>query len=155
MGDIKITRAKDVPAKHKSEHEGYEYSKREIVPRGLAGQCVVSVYELPPGKSAYPYHFHTKNEEVFYIISGQGVLRTPAGAREVSAGDFLYFPANEKGAHKLMNASETEALIYIDFDTSNDLDVAFYPDSGKVGIWGKGIGQLFRLDSQVDYYDGE
>ena len=125
------------------------------MPRGEAKQCTVSIYEIPPLKSAYPYHYHCKDEEVFYIISGEGVLRTPEGERAVKAGDLLFFPADESGAHKLTNASETENLIYIDFDVIHDLDAAVYPDSGKIGIWGKNINRVYRLDSDVDYYEGE
>ena len=152
MGEMIHRKAGDVEAKHKNEHEGYEYYKRELVPKGFAQQCAVSLYEIPPLKSAYPYHYHMKNEESFYILSGRGILKTPLGERAVSAGDFLFFPAEEKGAHKLTNASETEPLVYLDFDTHNDIDVAFYPDSGKIGVWGKDINQLYQTKTQVDYY---
>lgn len=155
MSEILHIKAVDVACKHKNEHNGYEYYKRELVPKGLAQQCSISLYELPPGKSAYPYHYHMKNEESFYIISGKGTLKTPMGDKPVSAGDFLFFPANEKGAHKLTNTSETESLIYLDFDTHNDIDVAFYPDSGKLGVWGKNIDRLYKTDNQVDYYTDE
>lgn len=110
---------------------------------------------MPPGKSAYPYHWHSKNEECFYILSGCGVLRTPEGERAVEAGNFLFFPANEAGAHRLTNSSDTNPLVYLDFDTFNDIDVAFYPDSGKIGVWGKGINRLYLSDKDVDYYEGE
>jgi len=67
----------------------------------------------------------------------------------------IFFPANEKGAHKLTNHSLTEKLVYIDFDTYNDLDVAFYPDSGKVGIWGMDVSQVHKTENSVPYYEGE
>lgn len=153
-GILKI-RMPDISPKHKAEHDGYEYYKRELVPQRDSGQCAVSVYEIPPKKAAYPYHYHTKNEESFYIMQGNGVLKTPSGDIAVSAGDFLFFPPDEKGAHKLTNISETEPLVYLDFDTHNEIDVAFYPDSGKLGIWGKGINRLYRLEDDVGYYSGE
>lgn len=155
MDEILKLKFQDIPPKHKNEHEGYEYYKRELVPKGSAQQCAISVYEIPAGKSAYPYHYHTKNEEAFYIIKGNGILKTPTGDKDVSAGDFIFFPANEKGAHKLINISQTDTLVYIDFDTHNEIDVAFYPDSGKIGIWGKNINQLFKISQQVEYFDGE
>jgi uncharacterized cupin superfamily protein len=152
MDDMIYARSPGPERRHKSEHEGYEYFRRDLVPPGRAHQCAVSIYEIPPGKSAYPYHYHVKNEESFYILSGTGALRTHSGERTVSAGDFMFFPANEKGAHKLTNASDTEMLVYIDFDTRNDLDVCLYPDSGKVGIWGKGVNQVHKVGNQVDYF---
>ena len=155
MSKIIHTKAVDVAYKHKDEHEGYEYYRRELVPRGFARQCTVSIYEIPPGKAAYPYHYHTQNEESFYIISGRGILKTPSGEKTVTAGDFLFFPADEEGAHKLTNASDKESLVYLDYDTSNDIDVAFYPDSEKIGIWGKNINQLYKINDQVEYYKDE
>ena len=121
----------------------------------MIGDCAVFHYEIPPGKAAYPYHYHVKNEESFYILSGRGLLRTPSGEKEVCAGDFLYFPAGESDAHKLTNISKTENLVYIDFDTINALDVCFYPDSGKLGIWGKNINKCYKSKQDVNYYDDE
>ena len=152
---IKHAKIDEIPASHKCEHEGYEYFRRKFVPFGAAKQTHVCVYEIPPGKSAYPYHFHHKTEETFYIISGIGILRTPEGEREVRAGELIFFPAGEEGAHKLTNRSESENLVYIDFDVTHDLDVAVYPDSDKIGVWGMGINQMYPQSAAVDYYDGE
>ena len=116
---------------------------------------LVCVYEVPPGKSPYPYHYHLKDEETFYILSGFGLLRTPEGERQVKAGDFLFFPAGPEGAHKLTNISAAEPLVYIDFDVIHDPDVAVYPDSGKIGIWGRDVSSVFFLEDAVDYYAGE
>lgn len=154
MNKLLHIKAAEAVSKHKNEHAGYEYYKRELVREGAAQQCRVSLYKIPPGKSAYPYHYHMKNEECFYIISGSGALKTPEGERRVCAGDFLFFPANESGAHKLTNVS-SEALVYLDFDTYNDIEASFYPDSGKIGVWGKGIDQLYKTCDKTDYYEGE
>lgn len=155
MAEIKQAKIAELEASHKHEHPDFEYYRKKFLPFGSARQCVMSVYEVPPGKAAYPYHYHSMNEEVFYIISGEGNLRTPEGVRKVSAGELLFFPAEENGAHQLINASETELLVYLDFDTANEIDTAVYPDSGKIGIWGKGINKVFRLAEETDYYEGE
>ena len=152
---IKHAKIEDIPVGHRAEHEGYEYFRRKFVPFGEAKQTHVCVYEIPPGKAAYPYHFHYKTEETFYIISGEGLLRTPEGEREVRAGELIFFPAGEEGAHKLTNCSDTESLVYIDFDVTHDLDAAVYPDSGKIGVWGMGTNQMYPKSAAVDYYDGE
>lgn len=155
MDGVKIERALDIEGKRRNLHEGYDYIKRDFVPIKSAKQCTVAVYEIMPGNSAYPYHFHAQNEEVFYIISGEGALKTPEGVKMVRAGDIIYFPSGEPGAHKLTNTSETERLIYIDFDTLNAVDVAQYPDSGKIAIWGMNINKVFNADTNVGYYEGE
>ena len=82
MSEIKHESIDNIPQSHKNEHEGYEYYRRKFVSFGEAKNTSVSVYEIPPKKAAYPYHFHRNNEETFYIISGEGVLRTPSCQRE-------------------------------------------------------------------------
>lgn len=155
MSGIKRCKIDELKVKHKMEHDDYEYYRRDFVPMGYANKTKVSIYEIPPLKSAYPYHFHHKNEETFYIISGEGILKTPSGEMKVASGDLLFFPSDSSGAHKLTNASSTEKLVYVDFDVVYDLDVAVYPDSNKIGIWGKGINKVYYLDDNKDYYDGE
>lgn len=96
MTKVKVVNINEIGAKHKNEVTNYEYYKKNVVKKDEANQCVVSVYEIPPLKSGYPYHYHLMNEEVFYIISGNGLLKTSEGEREVKSGDFLFFPACEK-----------------------------------------------------------
>ena len=155
MSEIKHSKIESIPVSHKCEHDDYEYYRKKFIPFGGAKNSLVSVYEIPPHKSAYPYHFHHNNEETFYILSGEGVLRTPDGERKVSAGEFLFFPTGPAGAHKLTNSSDTENLVYIDFDVVHGVDITIYPDSEKIGVWGMGINQLYPQDEAVDYYDGE
>ena len=159
MSGIRHQHIDSLPAKHKTGQEGYEYYRRdflrEFASRGEGGKAVVSIYTVPPGKSAYPYNYHLKNEEVFYILRGQGLLKTPEGEKTVAEGDLLFFPADSSGAHKLTNTSDTEDLTYIDFDVVHDIDVALYPDSGKIGIWGRDTNRVYDLDADVDYYKGE
>lgn len=155
MSGFKHTNINDLCGKPKVLHEGYEYCKKAFVPRSDGRESLVCVYEVPPGKSPYPYHYHLKDEETFYILGGEGILRTPEGERVVKPGDFLFFPAGEEGAHKLINTSETEKLVYIDFDVIHDIDVCIYPDSNKLGVWGKDVNRVYMLDDNVDYYEGE
>lgn len=153
MCKVTITKPEQAPVTNTRDHDGYGFVQRDITPDGQ--HCRVMCYEIPPGKSNYPYHYHTEAEECFYILRGKGLLKTPEGEAVVEAGDFMFFPACQEGAHKLTNVSETETLVYLDFDTRHPMNVCVYPDSGKVGIWGKGLRQMYQMDSQVGYYDGE
>ena len=157
MSEIKVENIENLTPKHINRHENYEYIKRDFVKKwtGDCEGCVVIIYEIPPKKSNYPYHYHNSKEEVFYIISGEGLLRTPEGERKVKAGDIMFFPAGEKGAHKLTNTSDNENLKYIDFDTAHKIDVCTYPDSKKVAIWGEGYNKVYNEKGETDYYDGE
>lgn len=151
---MKHQNIEELPRKHKQGAAGCEFYHRDFM-KVHEAQSLVRVYEIPPGKSAYPYHYHLKNEETFFILKGEGLLRSAEGERTVKPGDLLFFPAGETGAHKLTNTSQTEMLAYIDFDIVHDLDVTLYPDSGKLGIWGMDTNKIYRLGDDVDYYEGE
>lgn len=155
MCTIKYSKIEDLAPTHRCEHEGYEYFRRKFIPFGASKNALASVYEVPPGKAAYPYHYHHKNEETFYILSGEGILRTPDGERRVGKGELLFFPTGPAGAHKLTNCSGSENLVYIDFDVVHDIDFAVYPDSDKIGIWGMGINRIYPQSADTDYYHGE
>lgn len=155
MNRIRQSFTEELPVSHRCDHGEYEYYRRKFVPMGGAKNALVSIYEIPPGKAPYPYHYHHKNEETFYILRGEGLLKTPEGERKVSAGQLLFFPTGPAGAHKITNTSETDNLVYIDFDVVHDVDIAVYPDSEKIGIWGMGINELYPRNQQVDYYHGE
>lgn len=155
MSQIIHTRMEDLEPRTRESEKGFGFTKRFAFPPELAKHCEVGFYELPPHKSNYPYHYHLDQEEVFYIISGAGVLKCPEGERAVLAGDLIFCPAGEAGAHRLTNTSDSEALVYLDFDAVGQLDVCVYPDSEKVGVWGPGLSKVFRAETDVDYYDRE
>jgi len=154
MEKIVHLKVEDVAQSHQNAHEKYEYYRRNLVAERTC-KCAAAQYEVPPGKAVYPYHYHTMREESYYILSGKGLLKTPEGEREVLPGEFLFFPANEHGAHKLTNASADEMLVYLDFETDHDLDVSVYPETGKVGIWREGFDVLYTQGQEAGYYEGE
>jgi len=118
------------------------------------GKTFVTFYTLAPGKTNFPYHYHTGMEEVYYIISGTGTLKTPEGDRTVTEGDVIIFPANEKGAHQLTNTSN-EALTYLDVDTKSSPEVVFFPEKGDFRIMTEVKRGNFPLDAEVNYLRNE
>jgi uncharacterized cupin superfamily protein len=154
--EIQITNKNLIEPKHQCEHQPYEYHKYEVTKRNKENQCYVAIYEIPPQKANYPYHYHLKNEEVFYIISGNGIVETPTGNRTITAGDIIVCPPSAAGAHRLINASQIEKLVYLDVDTVNTPEVVIYPNSDKFGVILQGESSSFyKRDSAVDYYEGE
>lgn len=153
---ILIVNQNELTGKRKAEHDSYEYVKYEVTARDKFDQCYMAVYEIQPHKSAYPYHYHMANTEVFYILNGEGILDTPDGKKKIHAGDFIVFPPSEAGGHKLTNFSNKEPLRYIDFDTTHSPDVIRYPDSNKTGVILHNQASVFFQDKDsAEYYDGE
>ena len=153
---IVVKRIEDGPAVLKSEYGDFDYKKVEIASREDFSQVYICFYEIKPGKTAYPRHYHENNTECFYIISGEGVVKTLGDDISVRAGDAVVFPPGKEGEHKLINTGKDEILRYIDFDTSILPDVIRYPDSGKVGVKEKNRDAIYFIEEEnVDYYTGE
>lgn len=89
-------------------------------------KCSANFVEVEPGKYAYGYHYHEENEEVFYIISGEALVKTEKGDIHLKQGDAICFPANINGSHVISNPSKTEKLIYLDVGTANKPDVVHF-----------------------------
>ncbi|MCL2575332.1 MAG: cupin domain-containing protein [Defluviitaleaceae bacterium] len=119
-----------------------DFLAKPVIPWDDVSTCSASFVEVPVGKSSYPYHWHSIAEEIFYIISGKGRLRTFYGEKDVKAGDMICFPTGEKGVHAIENASDDEPLVYIDFATNPKTDIAVEPDTNQVMIYGKHIPDL-------------
>ena len=128
---------------------GFRHLSARVRPAIGGVQIGCSIYELPPGEQLWPYHWHVGNEEWGIVVDGTPTLRTPAGERELRAGDVVGFVQGEAGAHTFVNGSDAAVRIAL-FSTLRPGSVA-YPDSGKVGA----RGQYFRLADAVDYWDGE
>lgn len=63
-------------------------------------QCSLAEELLPPGKSVMPHH-HEVLEEIYYILSGVGVMVIGDETRVVGAGDAIYIPTGQR--HTLTN----------------------------------------------------
>ena len=146
----------DPGGKHK---HSFEFQRSDVsLPFSQGwGKLEIQFYTLQPGKANYPYHYHTANEEVFYVISGQGTLKTPDGEKTVSEGDVIVMPAHENGAHMLINNFDAP-LTYIEIQTVNSPDVAIRPEDGKFCIIGgpkEVFLKTFKTDSSVNYLADE
>jgi uncharacterized cupin superfamily protein len=121
---------------------------------GLIGASALglSVYDIPPGESTFPYHYEFGHEEWLLVLAGRPTLRDPDGEQELEPGDLVLFPEGEEGAHKVTNNTEEPVRIAM-LSNSEEPSVAFYPDSGKVGFWP--AGKIFRLADEVDYFADE
>jgi len=122
-----------------------------------------SLYELPPGKRSWPYHYHTGNAESFYVLSGTGQLRASEAEHPLEPGDYVACPAGPDGAHRVVNDGDDE-LRYLAFSTMEDPDVTVYPDSGKVGVFAgsppggeaeRDVSGYYERDSDVPYWDDD
>ena len=124
----------------------------------LLGACDLgySYDVVPPGKRSCPFHSHRGEEEMFFVVKGSGTLRYGEEERKIRAGDFICCPTGgPETAHQIVNDSDAP-LAYISVSTMRDAEVCEYPDSGKVGAFGKGgLRHMTPVGSHVDYWKDE
>jgi uncharacterized cupin superfamily protein len=93
---------------------------------GLA-KIGVNLTTLPPGKESSMRHWHTREEELVFVVEGEVVLRTDEGEQVLTAGMCAGFPAGSKDGHQLVNRSERPAR-YLEISNRDPEDSAEYPD---------------------------
>ncbi len=120
-----------------------------------------SFFTVPPGKTAFPYHTHTSNEEMIHILAGSGILRFGKEETAVHSGTVIACPPGGEYPHQLINGGDQE-LKYLVVSTMEYPDISEYPDSNKIGAYATSAGlpqpgfrALYVRDRNVNYYDGE
>ena len=140
------------------DHDGFRVRRARLGHQLRTERLGLSLWEVPPGEAAYPYHFHLAEEEALVVLDGQPVLRTPDGRRRLARGEVIRFPVGEDGAHQLLNDTG-DTVRFLAISTHGQPDVVLYPDEGKLSAAerrpdGGGMKVYFKLGDTVDYWDG-
>lgn len=129
-----IVNLKDVEFTLQQQGEQYEAQSaslgRRLGSRKLGSQLVI----VPPGKRAWPYHAHYVNEEMFFILAGDGILRIHDKEYLITSGDLVSIPPGPQSAHELINTSAEEELTYLSISTMEDPDIIVYPESNEIAV---------------------
>ena len=158
--DARVVNIDELKLEHFSAVGGrFESDAVRVGPLVGAKELGYSYDVVQPGKVSCPFHSHRAEEEMFFIVRGEGTLRYGAERRKVRAGDFICCPVGgPETAHQIINDSDAE-LAYISVSTMMPAEVCEYPDSGKIGAFG-GSGEsrlrhVTETSSRVDYWKGE
>jgi uncharacterized cupin superfamily protein len=141
------------------EHAGFRCLRARLSRQAGSERLGLSLWELPPGETAYPYHYHLAEEELLVVLSGQPSLRTPGGWRELQEGEVVPFLRGDAGAHQIVNRTQS-TVRFLAFSTNGEPDIVIRPDSKTINACerlpdGGGLRSIFRMKDAIDYYDGE
>jgi uncharacterized cupin superfamily protein len=155
-----IVKSSDVPVEEMKRGQKFHSLRRRIAAAAGGEKLGCSLWELPPGKAAFPLHAHLANEEAVFVLEGEGTVRLDQAEHPIGAGDYLVFRAREE-AHQIVNTSRAP-LRFLAMSTMMYPEVATYPESQKVGILAgpprpdrKHVVGVYKFSSSVDYWDGE
>ncbi len=149
-----VTSAETAPIHGRDGEAPWAGSYKVLTPhmRAAGGKLGVSQNTLPPGSIGCPFHWHAREDEVFYVLSGRGVLRYgDQPLREIGPGDCISCPADTRQAHQIGNPFD-EDLVYLGIGPYEPHEVGGYPDNGKVMV--RSIQTVGRLE-RLDYMHGE
>lgn len=130
-------------------------SKLKTVLVGDAIGCekiYVNIDYVKPGAESVKYHSHSRQEEFFLILSGQGILRIDGKEISIKTGDVISKPAGKDIAHQFINNSE-ELLQILDVGTREKDDIITYPDENLMLIKDKQL--VFNVDDNVKGWSSE
>src|SRR6266508_3544529 len=100
-----VIQLSEVPIDTINTPEGSRFGgRRQRVGMRIGAQRLgYSFFTVPPGKAAFPYHTHSGNEEMIYVIGGEGTLRFGKEEIAVSAGIVVACPPGSDYPHQLIN----------------------------------------------------
>ncbi len=160
----RILNLKDVPFHDWTDPDGVRARIAWVGYRMGSRKLGFNLTVVPPGKSAFPYHVHHANEEMFFVLEGRGTIRIGKDRHPIRKGDFISLPPGRRYAHQIVNTSK-RPLRFLAVSTMELPEVGEYPESGKIGVFtgtppGRrplrgDIRRFFRLREHVGYWEGE
>jgi uncharacterized cupin superfamily protein len=145
------------------DRPGFGWQRAQVGAQAGGERIGASLYELPPGETAFPYHWHAGNEEMLIVVGGRPSLRTEEGWRDLAEGEVVAFPGGKRGAHQIKNRTD-HPVRYLVISEMNAPDVVVQPDSKKLlaatrppgGVSGEDdIFGAWRQADEADYWEGE
>jgi uncharacterized cupin superfamily protein len=104
---------------------------------------------LPPGAWSSQRHWHSREDELVYILEGTPTLVTDAGERLLTPGDVAGFPAGRADGHHLVNNSDAPVTL-IEIGSRHRGDDTYYSDI-DMQILGRDENALFTRRNGEPY----
>ncbi|MEP7297849.1 MAG: cupin domain-containing protein [Burkholderiales bacterium] len=143
------------------EENGYYTSRRAQFSAGIGARKLgYNLTVLPPGKAQCPLHSHRNEEEMFFILEGEGELRFGDQRYAIRKHDVIACPTGgPEVAHQIVNTGSAD-MRYLSLSNNEALEVCEYPDSNKVAVFASEpdtphLRKLFLSETAVEYYERE
>jgi uncharacterized cupin superfamily protein len=105
----------------------------------------VNLLRVPAGCASSQRPWHSRQDELVYVLSGELVLVTDAGEQLLTAGMAAGFPAGRADGHHLVNRSARDAVV-IEIGDRTPGDEVDYSDIDMLVRWVGGKERFVRKD---------
>ena len=106
---------------------------------GALTQFGVNITTLKPGAWSSQRHWHAKEDEFVYLLSGELVLVEDDGETLLRAGDCAAWKGGARNGHHFINRSNAEARFLVvgsrdatDWGEYSDIDMQFHRENSPV-----------------------
>ncbi|MXO91739.1 cupin domain-containing protein [Pontixanthobacter aquaemixtae] len=123
---IPQTNATGYPSPFDREVEGRWY--RRLAPAAGLTKMGASHVTLKPGAWSSQRHWHSAQDELLVMISGEAQLVEDDGEITVGPGDVLSWAAGAKNGHHLVNRSSSDCCFVVVSAGPREEDSGEYPD---------------------------
>ncbi len=149
----KISNINTIPDEYIDDPNFESKMKSLLIGDALGSEKIyVNIDFVKPGGKSTMYHSHSRQEEFFLIMSGNGLLRINEEEIPVKPGDVISKPAGKNIAHQFINNS-TEILQILDVGNRDKDDVAIYPDENKIFIRNKKL--VFNINDNIENWTSD
>lgn len=165
LADVELRSEAPERSPHGKTGERYDIRWGEIASRIGARKLGYNLTVVAPGKRNCPFHSHRAEEEMFFILEGEGELRFGDMRHPLRAGDIIACPTGgPETAHQIINTGDAE-MRYLSVSTMAPIEICEYPDSDKFGVFEDlpddadpartRFRHLARHEDARDYWEGE
>jgi len=102
-------------------------SRRKLGDAAGLTQYGVNLTTLLPGAMSALRHWHEREDEFVFIVSGEATLVENEGETILRPGDAAGFKAGVENGHHLVNRSGAP-VVYLEVGARSDVERAHYPD---------------------------
>ncbi|WP_293145122.1 MULTISPECIES: cupin domain-containing protein [unclassified Microcoleus] len=111
----------------------------------------VNLVRLAPGSCSALRHWHSRQDELVYVLEGEVTLITNAGEEVLQPGMAAGFPAGDADGHHLVNRSNAD-VVYLEIGDRTSGDLANYPDDDLIAKAGDNGWIFTRKNGEI--YEG-
>lgn len=121
-----VIKLEGVPGREVREGD-IAFERRRLAAAAGSVRIGCSHYRVPPGARQMPVHVHGDEEEIFYVLAGDGLSWERDGACEVGPGDVVVHTAR-RSPHTFLAGDE--GLELLAFASGSETSITYLPRAG-------------------------